>query len=213
MAYTSINPANGKLIQSFQEHDDAQVEVALASAEMAVVAWRRESFASRAAVVSKAAQLMRDRVEDLSRTITLEMGKLIEESRGETLLSADILAYYATNAERILATVSLDSKQRRARIVNQPIGVLFEIEPWNFPYYQLVRVAAPSLMAANTLVVKHAGSVPQWAELFAQLFLDGGAQEGVYPNLKLTHDQTALSTSYQRQRVLPLPQTHTALPH
>jgi len=204
MAYTSINPANGKLIQSFQEHDDSQVEVALASAETAFLSWSRESFASRAAVVSKAAQLMRDRVEDLSRTITLEMGKLIEESRGETLLSADILAYYATNAERILATVSLDSKQRRARIVNQPIGVLFAIEPWNFPYYQLVRVAAPSLMAGNTLVVKHAGSVPKCAELFAQLFLDAGAQEGVYTNLRLTHDQTARVIADERVRGVAL---------
>jgi succinate-semialdehyde dehydrogenase/glutarate-semialdehyde dehydrogenase len=147
---------------------------------------------------------MRDRVEDLSRTITLEMGKLIEESRSETLLSADILAYYATNAERILAPVSLDTKQRRARIVNQPLGVLFAIEPWNFPYYQLVRVAAPSLMAGNTLVVKHAGSVPQCAELFAQLFLDAGAQRGVYTNLRITHDQTARVIADERVRGVAL---------
>ena len=204
MAYTSINPVNGKLIQSFQEHNDLQVEAALASAEKAFLSWSRESFASRAAVVSKAAQLMRDRVEDLSRMITLEMGKLIEESRGETLLSADILAYYATHAERILAPVNLDSKQRRARIVTQPIGVLFAIEPWNFPYYQLVRVAAPNLMAGNTLVVKHAGSVPQCAELFAQLFLDAGAQRGVYANLRLTHDQTARVIADERVRGVAL---------
>jgi succinate-semialdehyde dehydrogenase/glutarate-semialdehyde dehydrogenase len=204
MAYTSINPASGKLIQSFEQHDDSQVEAALGSAEKAFLCWSRQSFASRAAVVSKAAQLMRDRVEDLSRTITLEMGKLIEESRSETLLSADILAYYATNAERILAPVSLDTKQRRARIVNQPLGVLFAIEPWNFPYYQLVRVAAPSLMAGNTLVVKHAGSVPQCAELFAQLFLDAGAQRGVYTNLRITHDQTARVIADERVRGIAL---------
>jgi succinate-semialdehyde dehydrogenase/glutarate-semialdehyde dehydrogenase len=204
MAYTSINPASGKLIQSFEQHDDSQVEAALGSAEKAFLCWSRQSFASRAAVVSKAAQLMRDRVEDLSRTITLEMGKLIEESRSETLLSADILAYYATNAERILAPVSLDTKQRRARIVNQPLGVLFAIEPWNFPYYQLVRVAAPSLMAGNTLVVKHAGSVPQCAELFAQLFLDAGAQRGVYTNLRITHDQTARVIADERVRGVAL---------
>jgi succinate-semialdehyde dehydrogenase/glutarate-semialdehyde dehydrogenase len=204
MAYTSINPASGKVIQNFEQHDDSQVEAALGSAEKAFLSWSSQSFASRAAVVSKAAQLMRDRVEDLSRTITLEMGKLIEESRSETLLSADILAYYATNAERILAPVSLDTKQRRARIVNQPLGVLFAIEPWNFPYYQLVRVAAPSLMAGNTLLVKHAGSVPQCAELFAQLFLDAGAQRGVYTNLRITHDQTARVIADERVRGVAL---------
>ncbi len=208
MAYTSINPANGKLIQSFQEHDDLQVEAALASAEKAFLSWSRESFASRVAVVSKAAQLMRDRVEDLSRMITLEMGKLFEESRGETLLSADILAYYATHAERILAPVNLDSNQRRGRIVTQPIGVIFAIEPWNFPYYQLVRVAAPNLMAGNTLVVKHAGSVPQCAELFAQLFLDAGAQRGVYTNLRLTRDQPSLGVNVPARQSHRKPAKH-----
>src|SRR5260370_32998311 len=149
MAYTAINPANGKLIQSFPEHTNSEVEAALSRANEAFLSWRLESFATRAAVVRKAAELMRKRQEELSRMITLEMGKLIQESRGETLLSADILSYYATHAERILAPVNLDSKQRRARVVTQPIGALFAIEPSNFPYYQLLPLAAPDLMPAG----------------------------------------------------------------
>src|SRR5260370_3867785 len=137
MAYTAINPANGKLIQSFPEHTNSEVEAALSRANEAFLSWRLESFATRAAVVRKAADLMRKRQEELSRMITLEMGKLIQESRGETLLSADILSYYADNAERFLAPVTVNSETKRSRVVSHPIGVLLGIDPWNLPYDEL----------------------------------------------------------------------------
>jgi succinate-semialdehyde dehydrogenase/glutarate-semialdehyde dehydrogenase len=138
-----------------------------------------------------------------NRSVAL-LGKLIEESRAETLLSADILAYYATRGERMLAPVNLDSKQRRPRIVTEPIGVVFAIEPWDFLYYQLAWVAAPSLMTGNTLVVKHAESVPRCAELFAQLFVDAGARTGVYTNLRLTIEQAARVIADDRVRGVAL---------
>jgi succinate-semialdehyde dehydrogenase/glutarate-semialdehyde dehydrogenase len=204
MAYTSINPANGKLIRSFPEHTDREVERALSRAHEAFLSWRFESFATRAAVVRKAAELMRKRQEELSRMITLEMGKLIQESRGETLLSADILSFYADNAARFLAPVTVKSETKRARVVSQPIGVLLGIEPWNFPYYQLARFIAPNLMAGNTILMKHAPTVPQCAQLFARLFQDAGAKEGVYTDLRLTNEQAASLIADERLRGVAL---------
>ena len=200
MAYASINPANGKLIQSFPEHTNIEVEAALSRAHEAFLSWRFETFATRAAVVRKAADLMRERLEDLSRMATLEMGKLIEESSGETLLSADILSYYADHAEGFLAPVQANSGNKGGRVVSQPIGVLFGIEPWNFPYYQLARFVAPNLMAGNTILLKHAPAVPQCAQLFARLFQDAGAEEGVYTDLRLTNEQAARVIADERVR-------------
>jgi succinate-semialdehyde dehydrogenase/glutarate-semialdehyde dehydrogenase len=200
MAYTSINPANGKLIQSFPEHTNSEVDAALWRAHEAFLSWRFETFATRAAVVRKAADLMRERLEELSRMATMEMGKLIEESRAETLLSADILSYYADHAERFLAPVQANSGKKRGRVVSQPIGVLFGIEPWNFPYYQLARFVAPNLMAGNTILLKHAPAVPQCAQLFARLFQDAGAKEGVYTDLRLTNEQAARVIADERVR-------------
>jgi succinate-semialdehyde dehydrogenase / glutarate-semialdehyde dehydrogenase len=139
----------------------------------------------------KVADLMRERVERLSALITLEMGKLIEESRGETMLSADILTYYADNAEKFLAPKKIEQEDGAAVVISQPIGVLLGIEPWNFPYYQIVRFVAPNLMIGNTVIVKHAGSVPMCANEFAELFLDAGAEPGVYTNLRLSNDQAS----------------------
>ena len=191
MAYTTINPATGELLQMFPEHTDAEVEAAITQAQSAYSSWRAKSYGERAAVVRNAAALMRERVEELSAMITLEMGKLIDESRGETQLSADILTYFADNAETFLAPTEIKQKEGTAKVVSQPIGVLFGIEPWNFPYYQLARFVAPNLMAGNTVMVKHAPSVPQCANLFEKLFLDAGAGAGVYTNLRLSNDQSA----------------------
>jgi succinate-semialdehyde dehydrogenase/glutarate-semialdehyde dehydrogenase len=119
MAYTSINPANGKLIQSFPEHTNSEVEAALSRANEAFLSWRLESFAARAAVVHKAADLMRERLEEPSRMITIEIGKLIQESRAETLLSADILSYCADHAERFLAPFPANSEKKTASVRRQ----------------------------------------------------------------------------------------------
>jgi succinate-semialdehyde dehydrogenase/glutarate-semialdehyde dehydrogenase len=122
--------------------------------------------------------------------MTLEMGKRIGEARGEVEFSARILAYYARNAERFLAPVKLNPVHGEAHMESSPIGVIFCVEPWNFPYYQLARVAGPHLMAGNTLVVKHAGIVPQCAIAFEKLLIDAGAPVGLYTNLLISHDQS-----------------------
>jgi succinate-semialdehyde dehydrogenase/glutarate-semialdehyde dehydrogenase len=118
------------------------------------------------------------------------MGKLINEARGEVNFSANILSYYAKNAERFLAPVKLDPTYGTAHMESSPIGVIFCIEPWNFPYYQLARVAGPHLMAGNALVVKHASCVPECGIEFEKLWIDAGAPEGLYTNLLISHEQS-----------------------
>jgi succinate-semialdehyde dehydrogenase/glutarate-semialdehyde dehydrogenase len=134
--------------------------------------------------------LMHADVDKFAKHATLEMGKLINEARGEVKFSADILAYYANHAEAFLAPVKLDPKEGTAHMESSPMGVIFCVEPWNFPYYQLARVAGPHLMAGNTIVVKHAGCVPQCAIEFEKLWIDAGAPVGLYTNLLISHEQS-----------------------
>ena len=192
MPYESVNPATGECLKSYSEHTPDQVENALVRADDTYRAWRKCSFGERAKVVFQAAAIFRERSEELSKLITLEIGKLIGENRAEVQLTADILSYYADNAENFLSPEHLNQQEGEAVIISQPIGVLFGIEPWNFLYYQLVRFAAPNLMAGNTVLVKHAPSVPQCADAFAQVFLDAGAPEGAYTNLRLSDEQAGL---------------------
>ena len=189
MSYQSINPYNSELVKSFDEHTDQQVETAIATAATRFLTWRKLTFAERAGIVSKAANIMRERAEEFARPMTLEMGKLFAESVGEVMLSADILDYYATHAERFLAPEKLNPGLGEAVVESSPLGVLFGVQPWNFPYYQLARFAAPNLMAGNVVMVKHSGTVPQCAIAFEQLWHEAGAPAGAYTNLLISHEQ------------------------
>jgi len=190
MAYQSVNPYDGKILKTFEELTDKQLEMALETAATCFETWRHTTFAERAAVVAKAAAIMRARIDEFARPVTLEMGKLIDQARGEVVLSADIIDYYAKNAERFLAPERLKPSSGEAEVESSPFGVLFCVEPWNFPFYQLARVAGPQLMAGNVLVVKHAGCVPQCAIAFEKLWIDAGAPKGAYTNLLISHEQS-----------------------
>lgn len=190
MAYQSINPNDGKLQESLELLSNPQLDDALATAESCFQTWKLKSYAERAAVLSKAAALLHAHVDDFARLETLEMGKRIDEARGEVKFSGDILAYYAQHAESFLAPVKLHPQHGDAHMESSPIGVLFCVEPWNFPYYQLARVAGPQLMAGNVLVVKHAGCVPQCAIAFEKLLLNAGAPAGAYTNLLTSYEQS-----------------------
>lgn len=190
MAYQSINPNDGALLKRFDILSDAALEAALATAEACFQGWKHTSYDDRAAIVARAAALMHAHVDDFARLETLEMGKRIGEARDEVGFSADILDYYARHGEAFLAPDKLDPGKGEAHVESSPLGVLFCIEPWNFPYYQLARVAGPQLMAGNVLVVKHAGCVPQCAIAFEKLLLDAGAPLGAYTNLLVSYDQS-----------------------
>ncbi len=190
MAYASINPSNGKTIKTFPELTDAQLEAKLAAAAKTFQTWKKTSYAERAVILNKAAEIIRANVDRFAKHATLEMGKLINEARAEVKFSADILSYYAKNAEAFLAPVKLNPVLGEAHMESSPMGVIFCVEPWNFPYYQLARVAGPHLMAGNVLVVKHAGCVPQCAIEFEKLLIEAGAPAGLYTNLIISHKQS-----------------------
>jgi succinate-semialdehyde dehydrogenase/glutarate-semialdehyde dehydrogenase len=189
MAYQSINPYDGTILKTFEELTDKQLETSIETAASCFETWRRTTFAERAVVAARAAAILHVRAGAFARLVTLEMGKLIEEARGEVALSAEIIHYYAKNAERFLAPEHLKPSDGEAEVVSTPLGVLFGVQPWNFPYYQLARFAAPNLMAGNVVMVKHAGCVPQCAIAFENLWLEAGAPAGAYTNLLISHDQ------------------------
>jgi succinate-semialdehyde dehydrogenase/glutarate-semialdehyde dehydrogenase len=189
-AYQSQNPYDGKVSKTFETITDKVLDEKIAAAARCFETWRHTSYAERAAIVDRAAAILKKKANKFAETMTLEMGKRIAEARGEVVFSSSILAYYAKNAERFLAPTMLHPTFGEAHMESSPIGVIFGVEPWNFPYYQLARVAGPQLMAGNVLMVKHAGCVPQCAIAFEDLWTEAGAPAGLYTNLLISHSQS-----------------------
>ena len=189
-AYQSQNPYDGKVSKTFETITDKVLDEKIAAAARCFETWRHTSYAERAAIVDRAAAILKKKANKFAETMTLEMGKRIAEARGEVVFSSSILAYYAKNAERFLAPTMLHPTIGEAHMESSPIGVIFGVEPWNFPYYQLARVAGPQLMAGNVLMVKHAGCVPQCAIAFEDLWTEAGAPAGLYTNLLISHSQS-----------------------
>lgn len=186
MAYRTINPYTGEQVRTFPDATDADVARALDQAQEAFEGWKNVDFAGRAAVLKKAADLLRARAGEYAGLLTLEMGKVVAEAEAEVELSAQILEYYADNAATLLAPEKLPSKHpsyTQSWVEHEPQGILLAIEPWNFPYYQIVRIAAPQLAAGNVVLLKHASNVPQCAAAFETLFRQAGLPEGGFTNL------------------------------
>ena len=205
MAYQSTNPYNGQVVKTFDELSDAQLEEKLQrAADCFENDWRGKSFAQRATVLHRAVALLRERSQQFAELATLEMGKLIAQSVGEVKLSAAILDYYAEHAEQFLAPEKIATPRGEAVVESSPIGVLLGVEPWNYPYYQIARFAAPNLMAGNVVMVKHASSVPQCALAFEQLMIEAGAPEGAYTNLFISKEQVSQVIDDARIRAVAL---------
>jgi len=189
MFFQTVNPATGELVQTFKEISDDDLELALATAHKAYENdWRLRPVAERAKIVSRAAAILREKLPEYASYLTLEMGKRIAEAHSEVAMSAAILDYYAKRAESYLAPKLLPESPG-AELRTDPIGVLLGIEPWNYPYYQVARVAGPQLMVGNVLLLKPAENVPQVALAFARLFEEAGAPAGVYTNIFASIDQ------------------------
>ena len=211
MAYQSINPYNAQVLQSFKEVSAAELEEKLVVASSCFSnIWAKKTYADRAKVLTRAAAIMRERPEEFAKLITLEMGKLLAQSMGEVALSAAILDYYAQNAEAFLAPEKLSVAKGEAAVESSPVGVLFGVEPWNYPYYQIARFAAPNLMAGNVVMVKHASSVPQCALAFEKLMNEAGAPKGAYTNLFISKDQVAQVIDDKRIRGVALTGSESA---
>lgn len=185
--YATVNPFTGQTEQAFDFTPTEQVDGIIGRAHAAYEQWRQRPVEERAAVVRKAAELMDERRADLAKLITTEMGKRAEEATGELFLCSMILKYYADNGPRFLEPTAIQPLMGKgeASVEAKPVGVLLAIEPWNYPFYQVVRVAGPNLVLGNTVLLKHAEIVPQCAVAVEQLFTDAGAPEGVFTNMFL----------------------------
>jgi len=182
----TVNPFNNEIVKQFDVMEDKEIDTKIEMAEEAFKSWKKTAFAVRAKLLHKVASIMRDRKEELGALATLEMGKLHKEAIAEVELSADIFDYYADNGEEFLADSPLETPIGSAFLSYEPLGVLLSVQPWNFPFYQITRSAAPNIMAGNTMLFKHASNVPQCAQVMEDIFAEAGAPEGVYVNLFIT---------------------------
>ena len=186
MAIQTINPATNKVEKTFTEMTDEEVDKAVAQSAATFEEWKRTDFKIRAEILHKVAGLLREKKKDLAKMITMEMGKLVSQAEGEIKLSAEIFDYYANNAEGFLADKILTPVHGQAMVRHSPIGVLFGVQPWNFPFYQVARFVAPNIMVGNTILIKHASIVPQCAIAIEEIFKQAGAPLGLYTNLLIS---------------------------
>ncbi|HZP42132.1 MAG TPA: NAD-dependent succinate-semialdehyde dehydrogenase [Candidatus Binatia bacterium] len=183
MPIESRNPATGELLERFPEALEADVEAALAAAEAAFAGWRRRSFEERAARLREAARVLRSRKAAYARTMALEMGKPVAQGEAEVEKCAVACDHYAEHGARLLAEEPHPSDARRSWVRFDPLGPVLAIMPWNFPFWQVFRFAAPGLMAGNTGLLKHASNVPRCALAIEEVFRDAGFPSGVFRSL------------------------------
>src|SRR6478609_2427557 len=189
MAIASINPATGELSKRFEAHSDTEIESVLDRAASAFEKHRRISFASRAAKLERAAEILEKDREQVARIITSEMGKLFRGSIEEIEKCARGCRYYAEHGEKFLTEQSVSSDAARSLIRYEPLGIILAIMPWNFPFWQVFRFAAPALMAGNVGLLKHASNVPQCALAIEDIFRRAGFPEGAFQTLLIGPDR------------------------
>src|SRR5438105_2853218 len=189
MPIASINPATGEKLKEFKPHDDAHIEKTLRQATAAFGKHRREPFTRRAPLMTVVASLLEQEKQELARTITLEMGKLFGDSVAEIEKCSRGCRYYAENAERFLEDEPAQTTARRSYVHYEPMGPVLAIMPWNFPFWQVFRFAAPALMAGNVGILKHAANVPQCALAIEQVFCRAGFNEGIFQTLLIDAKQ------------------------
>jgi succinate-semialdehyde dehydrogenase/glutarate-semialdehyde dehydrogenase len=192
MGIASINPATGETVRTFEPLTDEALDAAIARAAAAAEHWRRVPVAERAAVVGRAGDVLERDKERFGRLMTIEMGKPIRAAIEEAAKCATACRYYAEHAERFVATeVVLDADGERGEVRYQPLGVVLAVMPWNFPFWQVVRFAAPALAAGTVGLLKHASNVPQCALALEEIFREAGAPEGCFQALLIGADRVA----------------------
>lgn len=188
MPIESFNPYTGKVLKRFAAFSWAKTERILAQADQAARTWRTTDFAHRAACLRRAGQLLRDRQHELALLMALEMGKPVTDGRAEVEKCALTCDYYAEHAAGFLADEPIESAAQRSFIAYEPLGVVLAVMPWNFPFWQVVRFAAPALMAGNVGLLKHASNVPQCALALEKIFHDAGFPPATFRALLVETD-------------------------
>src|SRR5579862_1161689 len=183
MAIATTNPATGELIRVFDPHTSAEVDTKLQKAHEAYRAHRRTPFTDRAAKMRKAAEILETEKDRWARLMTLEMGKTLKSAGDEALKCAWACRYYADNAEKMLADEAVATNAGKSYVAYQPLGVVLAVMPWNFPFWQVFRFAAPALMAGNAGLLKHASNVPGCALAIEDVFRKAGFPEHLFKTL------------------------------
>lgn len=198
--YRVINPATGAVVEEFATATDAEVQEALAAAEAGFQSWKNVDINERAKIVTRVGELFAERADELAAIIPEEMGKPLSESKGEAEFCKDIFEYFATEGPTLAADQEIKTiGGGKAVIQRLPVGPLLGIMPWNYPYYQVARFAAPNLMLGNTIVLKHAEACPRSALAIQSIMDDAGVPAGVYNNVFATHEQ--ISTIIEDSRI------------
>jgi succinate-semialdehyde dehydrogenase/glutarate-semialdehyde dehydrogenase len=191
MGLDSIDPATGERFASYQEHDEAEVHDRLVRAASAQRRWQRYSFVDRAVPLRRAAELLEERAGEYAVLMAHEMGKPRADGVGEAKKCASGCRYYAEHAAAFLADEEVATEAKKSFIAYQPLGVLLAVMPWNFPFWQVFRAAAPALMAGNGVVLKHAANVTGCALAIERLFADAGLPDGLFAALLIGSDRVA----------------------
>ncbi|HET6243096.1 MAG: NAD-dependent succinate-semialdehyde dehydrogenase [Bacteroidetes bacterium] len=189
MKFQSINPFSGQVISTFDEHSEEEIKEILINAEVAFQNWRAWPIHDRSKLMLKVATILLENIDTYARTITLEMGKPINEARAEIKKCAWVCAYYAEKAEHFLADEIIETDAQESFVCYDPLGCILAIMPWNYPFWQVFRFAAPTLMAGNVGLLKHATSVLGCAKHIQEVFEKAGFPKGVFQNLFINHQK------------------------
>lgn len=189
MTIASTDPATGETLRVYAELSPGEVATIVENANSAFHSWRRTPFGERAALMRQAATILRARAAEYARLMAEEMGKPVRDGRSEAEKCAWVCDYYAEHAERFLAPEVVDTDARQSFVTFQPLGLILAVMPWNFPFWQVFRFAAPALMAGNTAVLKHASNVPGCALAIEDLFREAGFPDGVFRTLLVGSSQ------------------------
>jgi succinate-semialdehyde dehydrogenase / glutarate-semialdehyde dehydrogenase len=204
MPIQSVNPATGQLLATFETLDSPAIEDSLAVAWAAFALWKRTSFSERAHLILRAADILEAEAEQFGAVMTAEMGKPLRAAADEVLKSARGCRYYAQHAERFLKEEDLPTEASRSFIRYEPVGPVLAIMPWNFPFWQVFRFAAPAIMAGNVALLKHAPNVPQCAMAIENILTRAGFPRGVFQNLPIGTDQVPAIMADRRVRAVTL---------
>ncbi len=204
MAIATVNPATGQTEASFEPYDDAVVEARLASAARAASLWRHSAFAERRRLMVGAAELLEGELPVVARMLTTEMGKTFAAARGEVAKCASAMRYFAEHAESMLDDEPAPTRAADSRAVYRPMGPVLAVMPWNFPLWQVIRFAAPALMAGNVGLLKHASNVPQTALYIEDLFRRSGFPEGAFQCLLVGAERVGSLVADDRVRAVTL---------
>ena len=191
MAIATVNPATAEILAIFEPLSEAETKEKLWLAAETFRIFRRTSFAERARILLRVAEILETKREEFSHLITTEMGKPIRSSRSEIDKSMRLCRYYAAEAERLLADEHILTDTQRSYIRCEPLGPILAVMPWNFPFWQVIRVAAPAMMAGNVVLLKHASNVPQCALAIERLFQSAGFVKGLFQTLLVGSSRVA----------------------